>query len=125
MSDRSWYVLIERDRRDYGDSVYYRWQLAPPKEAPLGREQAVELAEETARTYLPRESGEPAGTPARRVFRLPDGGFLVQLHYRGWKRHFRVSVGELVHAEEEAPPPSPANPPRDAAPPRRGLFGRR
>lgn len=130
VSDGSWYVLIERDRRDYGDAVYYRWQLTEPQEAPLGREQAVALAEEAARTYVPREGAEPAGAPARRVFRLPDGGFLVELRRSGWVRHFRVTVGELVHTEEGAPAPrpaasAPAEAPTDAVPPKRGRFGRR
>ncbi|MFD0272728.1 hypothetical protein ACFVHB_02315 [Kitasatospora sp. NPDC127111] len=125
MSDGSWYVLIERDRRDYGDAVYYRWQLTEPREAPLGRDQAVALAEEAARTYVPREGPEPAGTPARRVFRLPDGGFLVELRRSGWVRHFRVTVGELVHTEGEAPAPRPAAAPVDPVPPKRGPFGRR
>nr|BFD92775.1 hypothetical protein KitaXyl93_41350 [Kitasatospora sp. Xyl93] len=124
VSDGSWYVLVERDRRIEADGAH-RWQLTPPQEAPLGREQAVRLAEETARTYVPREGPEPDGPPMRRIFRTSDGGFLVELAHRGWKRHFRVSVAELVHSGQDAPPPGPTAPAPDAAPPGRGLFGRR
>ncbi|MER7771580.1 hypothetical protein [Kitasatospora sp. NPDC096140] len=124
VSDGSWYVLIERDRQVDADGAH-RWQLVPPQEAPLGREQAVGLAEEAARTYVPREGSEPSRPPERRIFTMPDGSFLVELTAGGWKRHFRVSVAELLHSGQDAPPPRPAPRPQDAAPARRGLFGRR
>ncbi|WP_406202125.1 hypothetical protein OH807_23280 [Kitasatospora sp. NBC_01560] len=120
-SDRSWFVLVERDWREHGGTDH-RWQLTAPKEAPLGRDQALAMAEEAARTYLPGDSGQPSGRPGRRIFRLPDGGFLVELRDSGWRRHFRVSVGELVHTEE---PEQPAARPEPAPARGRGLFGRR
>ncbi|MET8544473.1 hypothetical protein ABZW03_28095 [Kitasatospora sp. NPDC004799] len=125
VSDGSWYVLVERDRRVTEEGAH-RWQLASSQEAPRGREQAVALAEEAARTYVPREGSEPDGPPMRRIFKMPDGSFLVELSHRGWRRHVRVSVAELLHSGQDAPPePRPPAPPRDAARPRRGLFGRR
>ncbi|MFF7995578.1 hypothetical protein ACFZDG_38135 [Kitasatospora xanthocidica] len=130
VSDGSWYVLIERDTRENdwvaGESTgYHRWELGKPLEAPKGREQALALAEEAARSHVPREGGRPEGKPARRVFRLAEGSWLVEVQYQHWTRHFRVSVAQLVHVEEEVPPPRPTTPPKDAVPPKRGLFGRR
>ena len=126
VSDGSWHVLIECDVRGHdwvaGESAtYYRWELARSQAAPGGREQAREAAEEFARTYVPKEGADPQGRPSRKVYRQSADSWLVEVGHQYWKRHFRVSVAELVHTEDEAPAPRPVA----AEPPKRGLFGRR
>lgn len=126
--DGSWHVLVEEDylNAEYVESlrseVFHRWRLAVRKPVPGGRERALILAEEVARTYLPGGHGRVRSSeaPERLVFKLADGTWLTELRLAGRVRHFRVSVAELVYSEEQ----EVASEPADSHPDRSGSRGR-
>ncbi|MFF4324811.1 hypothetical protein [Streptomyces sp. NPDC001568] len=111
-----WYVLIEENvhepRRVEGTELeMFRWRVAGSYFIDGGEERAVEVAEDAARNYLPRELAEHARSgdvPGRRAFLTRDGAWVVSIAQRGRGCHIRVTVGRLVHLqdESEAPPRS-------------------
>lgn len=122
-----WAVLVEEESQVLGDS---RWVLARRHEVDRGGRAAAEaLARKLAMEHVPRAIGDLSGaTAGRRVFRVSDGSWLVDVRGGGYDpgAHCRITVAEQVHVQPyvPAPPKAAATPPaRPPAGPRR-LFGR-
>jgi hypothetical protein len=61
-----------------------------------------------AETHIPESFYlRPGDRPHRSVFATQAGTWMVQLKSRQVEVHFRVTVGQLVHAEEELASPLP------------------
>ncbi|MFJ4429165.1 hypothetical protein [Streptomyces bobili] len=93
-----WVVLVEAETRP-GYEENHRWQLvATHAVRDGGREAADKLARKLAMEYVPGEVTVEAGdTPARKVFRVNDGSWLVEGRGIDHKRTLcRVATTELV-----------------------------
>ncbi|MEU8779487.1 hypothetical protein [Streptomyces sp. NPDC048606] len=111
-----WYVLIEENvheprRVDGTELNLYRWRMAGSYFIDGGEERAQEVAVDAARHYLPRELADharPGDVPGRSAFQTGDGAWMVSIRQRGRGCHVRVTIGRLVHLqdESEAPPVS-------------------
>ncbi|MFF4012388.1 hypothetical protein [Streptomyces sp. NPDC001717] len=106
-----WVVLVEAETRP-GYEEDHRWQLVAKHAVPDGGRAAADgLARKLAMEYVPREvsMGSAGDTPARKVFRVADGSWLVEVRGIDHKAILcRVSTAELVrewkyvHAGETA-----------------------
>ncbi|MFC4469544.1 hypothetical protein ACFPH6_34415 [Streptomyces xiangluensis] len=81
-----------------------RWHLVTSEQVEGGRGAAEARAEELASRHVPQHIArhlKPGGRPHRSLFRMQDGTWLVRVKRSYEEAHFRVSVGELIRAEEE------------------------
>ncbi|MFJ4796773.1 hypothetical protein [Kitasatospora purpeofusca] len=107
----SWYVVLEEETKNYASVDghgydLYRWHLARTTEVEGTREAAGAAAWSLADSHVPDSIGRflylyPGARPGRQVYRMPDGTLLVRVTHRYDESRFRVSVGELVAAQEE------------------------
>ncbi|MEU5218624.1 hypothetical protein AB0G79_20835 [Streptomyces sp. NPDC020807] len=105
----TWCVLLEEETKGYASidghgHDLYRWHLTGTTEVAGGRAAADAAARALADGHVPEETARSlgrGGRPERRVYRMPDGAFLVQLGRGYGESRFRVSVGELVTRQEE------------------------
>jgi len=99
----------------------HSWHLAAAHEA-ASRTAAEALAEQLAREYVPPEVDLSRGARAgRRVYRVPDGSWLVEVRGEINTRGLcRITVASPVYQETYRP--APQEPPATA--PKRRLFGR-
>ncbi|MFB7518330.1 hypothetical protein [Streptomyces sp. NPDC056144] len=115
-----WAVLVEEESTMLGDT---RWVLARREDVTEGgRAAAEELARKLAMEHVPREVRPLDGaTAGRRVFRVSDGSWLVDVRGAGSATALcRITTAEQVHVQ-----PFVAAPREKAAPPAkpRRLFG--
>ncbi|MET9672593.1 hypothetical protein ABZY68_05755 [Streptomyces sp. NPDC006482] len=115
-----WAVLVEEETcRGYED---HRWELTQRHLVEEGGRAAADaLARQLAMEHIPAEARPLRGaTPGRRVFRVADGSWLVEVR-APQKVLCRITTAEQVHVQPyEAPPKEEAPPARG-----KGLFGRR
>ncbi|MEV7522318.1 hypothetical protein [Streptomyces sp. NPDC091371] len=125
-----WVVLIEAETcPGYQD---HRWQLAATHAVSEGgRAAADELAQKLAMEYVPRKLNVSVGkgdTAARKVFRVTDGSWLVEVRGFDQERSLcRITIAELVHEQRYVHAPYEPEPePRVATAPsrKRRLWGR-
>ncbi|GAA3369813.1 hypothetical protein GCM10020367_13980 [Streptomyces sannanensis] len=121
-TEGSWYILVEENvesREPAGDgyAAIPRWQVIGSRPVDGGREHAVAVAEQLARSRVPSGAEGRPGTPGRAVYRVAEGSWLtvVRLGTDNW--HFRVTAAELVHTQEYVHELQPA----EAVPRQRGL----
>lgn len=89
-------------------AVTPRWEVVLTGHVEGDRQDAEVVGLEVAKSYVPEPFYLGSGDrPRRSVFRVQDGSWLVKLRGYQTEVHFRVSVGELVHGEEEIPVPLP------------------
>ncbi|MEV6329378.1 hypothetical protein [Streptomyces sp. NPDC051909] len=94
-----WVVLVEAETCPRYEEDH-RWQLVAKRAVPDGgRAAADELARKLAMEYVPREVKGSAGeTPAREVFRVADGSWLVEVRGINAKKILcRITTAVLVH----------------------------
>jgi hypothetical protein len=93
-----WFVLVEAETCPKFED--HRWQLvAWHAVTEGGRAAADKLAWKLAMEYIPREVNVGEGdTPGRKVFRVADGSWLVEVSGFDFARVLcRITTGELVH----------------------------
>ncbi|MEU2281624.1 hypothetical protein ABZ614_06590 [Streptomyces sp. NPDC013178] len=130
MTTSSWYVFVEEDTEERksvenGSFSVHRWRLVESQHVEGGKQQAEVAARELALGRDPDPSftngrGAPGSRPGRSVFRMQDGSWLVKVKYRLAETHYRVSIGELIHTEEETEGEWPSKSKRGL----KELFGR-
>ncbi|MFI9116866.1 hypothetical protein [Streptomyces venezuelae] len=115
-----WAVLVEEESTMLGDT---RWMLAECRLVEDGGRAAAEaLARQLAMEHVPRGVRPLFGaTAGRRVFRVSEGSWLVEVRSDSATALCRVTAAEQVHVQSYIPAPKAEVTPPDK--PRR-LFGR-
>ncbi|CAM5484281.1 hypothetical protein [Streptomyces narbonensis] len=117
----AWAVLVEEETCVGRDD--HRWQLTQRHLVKTGgRAAADELARKLAMEHVPAEVYLPSGaTAGRRVFRVADGSWLMEVRGGGSPVLCKVTTAEQVHVQ-----PYTATLQEEVAPPAKGrrLFGR-
>ncbi|MBD0419290.1 hypothetical protein H0H10_08900 [Streptomyces sp. TRM S81-3] len=101
----SWYALLEEGHIDYERAqCCYRpqWEMRQTEHVEGSQEDAQAAGLRMAKTHIPESFYlRPGDRPHRSVFATQAGTWVVQLKSRQAEAHFRVTVGQLVHTEEE------------------------
>ncbi|CAL9338670.1 hypothetical protein SUDANB176_00220 [Streptomyces sp. enrichment culture] len=100
-----WYVLLEEGHIDYEHARWPytpHWDLRRTEHAEGNQEDAEAAGLQVAKTHIPESFCLRRGDrPHRSVFAAQPGTWLIKLRSRRLEAHFRVTVGQLVHVEEE------------------------
>ncbi|MGX1127908.1 hypothetical protein RKD49_000098 [Streptomyces glaucescens] len=101
----SWYVLIEEGHIDYEHAQWPytpHWALRRTEHVEGNQDDAEAAGLQVAKTHIPESFYLRSGDrPHRSVFATQPGMWLIRLRSRQLEGHFRVTVGQLVHVEEE------------------------